>query len=62
MFKETVCYEYVLCAGRFDYKNKQNLDLIIPQAKRANELSERSEWNGRKFTHKKIITRPYTYG
>jgi hypothetical protein len=50
MFKETVCYEYVLCAGRFDYKNKQNLDLIIPQAKRANELSKRSEWNGKKLT------------
>jgi hypothetical protein len=29
------------------------------QKKRAKEVSEHSEWNGRKFTQKKILARPY---
>jgi hypothetical protein len=33
--------------------------IIIPRAKRANEVSERSEWNGRKFIQIKILARPY---
>jgi hypothetical protein len=32
---------------------------IIPRAKWASEASERSEWNGRKFTQKKILARPH---
>jgi hypothetical protein len=32
---------------------------IIPQAKWASEASKCSEWNGRKFTKKKILARPH---